>query len=721
MIYELALISILLGAGYWGVYFVRARPHGTATFGVMQLGAAALAGLGLVGRYHDGAADVAWLGVAGAIGVGAGVCLLVVGPIVRVVARRLVVAERPGVARRLLDIAEVLAPGSGVAEEKAVLRAMTEIREGRIEQTVEALTAAKDRAPAGARLAIDERIAMLFLAAHRWSDAIAHAEAHLFGAPPPDDGPGSLRRELGVAPPVWVELVGAYGRIGELDKAAQMVARLEDVCTGRDDAALWIHRARMMFLALAGRIDAVRALVAPRQARHMSAAARSYWLAVAHEHRGDRGEAAQAYERARALSRGRPRELIDQALAGLGESRSAELGGVASDVVARIEASPLPPTIQVARTPRPRATWLITAALLAVSAITTFAVGETSDVGVLMRAGALVRGAVDSGEWWRLVSCLFIHVGTLHLILNAVGLVILGRLAEELFGSARTVALFGVAGVAGALASYLAAPAGLSAGASGAVFGLLGAVLVELTWHRERYRAAWKRGLWGGLAVVAVGQLGYGFIYPVIDQWAHGAGLAAGAVMALALSPNARWSRAGDYLGRAIALAFVACALTAGVLVWGTTLADSLAAGPYARHDVGGVVITAPASWRKETGQLFQPDQLVVLQVIREPARDPAQQIASHIVEQGRRWKDEYGELNQAREPVVALPDGWEGSELEAAPEDAMGYRQRVRMIVCGRVFGDTMVIMVIQVPGAVATAAAQLLAALIASTEPAT
>ncbi|HEY0989111.1 MAG TPA: hypothetical protein VGD80_18715, partial [Kofleriaceae bacterium] len=314
MVYELFLIAAVIAAGYWGVFFVRTRPQGSATFGIMQLAAAALAGLGLAGRKLD----IDWLGVVGAIGLGAAAFLLVVGPLVRAIARRAVAAERIGLAHRLLDVAELLAPASGVAEEKAVLRAMTEIREGRIEQTIDALNAAKERAPAEARLAIDERIAMLYLAAYRWNDAIAHAEAHLFGAPRPDDGEGSLRGELGVAPPVWVELLGAYGRVGDLEQAARMIARLEDVCAGRDDAGLWIHRARVMFLALAGRIDAVRALVARRQARHMSTAARSYWMAVAHERRGDRAAATLAYERARARSRGRPRQLIDIALERLG-------------------------------------------------------------------------------------------------------------------------------------------------------------------------------------------------------------------------------------------------------------------------------------------------------------------------------------------------------------------------------------------------------------------
>ena len=82
--------------------------------------------------------------------------------------------------------------------------------------------------------------------------------------------------------------------------------------------------------------------------------------------------------------------------------------------------------------------------------------------------------------------------------------VVLGLLVEDVFGAARMVAIFAVAGVSGAAASYLASPVGISAGASGAVFGLLAALLVEMTWHRRYYPLAWKRGLWGALIVVAV-------------------------------------------------------------------------------------------------------------------------------------------------------------------------------------------------------------------------
>src|SRR5262249_31713141 len=65
VVYELLLTAALIGAGYWGVFFVFRRPHGSATFGLMLLSAAALSGLGLVGR----SVDAPWLGAAGAIGV----------------------------------------------------------------------------------------------------------------------------------------------------------------------------------------------------------------------------------------------------------------------------------------------------------------------------------------------------------------------------------------------------------------------------------------------------------------------------------------------------------------------------------------------------------------------------------------------------------------------------------------------------------------------------
>ncbi|HEX4452713.1 MAG TPA: rhomboid family intramembrane serine protease [Kofleriaceae bacterium] len=713
MYYELALISVVIAAGYWGVYF--ARGVQARTYGLMLLGAAACAALGLYARKTDGAP--ALCGIAGAIGLGTAACLLVVGPLVRATARRFAASERFAIAQRLLDVADVLAPGSGVAEEKALLVAMREIRDGHIDQTIGALTAAKDRAPAEARLAIDERIAMLYLAAYRWDEAIAHAETHLFAIAVPalaDVAPKpaiALRRALGVAPPVWVELLGAYGYKGDLDQAARMLARLEDVCAGRDDAAIWIHRGRMMFLALAGRVAAVEALVAPRAAKHMSRAARSYWYAVALDRHGDGRAARTAYEKARSQSRGRPRALIERALSRMPEATMIDVPPLASELVARVEAE-APPAVTVHAAPRgPWATRAIAVALLAWAGAIALFVGDSNDVGVVMRGGAMVRDFVAAGEWWRLVSAIFVHIGGLHLLVNAIGLWFLGRLCEELFGSVRMLAIFAVSGVVGAAASYLASPAGVSAGASGAVLGVLGAVFVEITLHRKLHRAAWRRGMWGGLAVVTVAQLIVDFMYPAIDQWAHAGGLVAGVLAGIALSPVAKWAKPARIAAIALGAAFGIATVAAAVLVALTPLAKSI--GP-ADHpiEIGEISLRVPAGWTSESGAaLVAP--VVDGRFIVERAPDPLEVWITKMTEDAHRI---YDQVDVATEKLVALPESWDGVELVMSRDDDDGSRQTWRRIVAGKSIEGGTILTWIDVPDGMARMVPSLFTQILAS-----
>src|SRR5687768_2594521 len=106
MLYEYALISVVIASGYWGYFFLRNSPTGTPLFGMMHVGAALASLLGVLGSDRHAA-----FGVFGAIGLGAGACLLIVGPLVRSAARRFAAAERVGIAQKLLDVAEILAPG----------------------------------------------------------------------------------------------------------------------------------------------------------------------------------------------------------------------------------------------------------------------------------------------------------------------------------------------------------------------------------------------------------------------------------------------------------------------------------------------------------------------------------------------------------------------------------------------------------------------------------
>jgi len=716
MYYELALISVLIAAGKWGVSFVRVPQ--LRLYGAMQLGAAIAAGLGL---YHERLGGPAWLGVAGAIGVGAGACLLLIAPLARATARRFAAAERFKIAQRFLDIADLLAPGSGVGEEKALLAAMREIRDGNIDDSVSTLTAARAQARPDARLVIDERIAMLYLAAYRWDDAIAHAEANLFGVELPAVAgeirrPDSLRGMLGIAPPVWVELLGAYGYTNNLDQAARMLARLEEVCAGRDDAAIWVHRGRLIFLALAGRVAAVEALVAPRTSKHMSPGARAYWVAVAHERKGEAAAAEAAYAKARSRSRGRPRVLIDRAIERLGNLQPIDLTPLAKELVDQVEHQEPPVVLLRERARAPWATRLLTGSVLGVAAAIALTLGDSSDIGVLVRAGAMVRGFIHAGEWWRIISCNFVHVGGLHLLVNTLGLWFLARESEHMFGPARTVTVFALAGIVGFIASFLASPVGISAGASGAIFGLIGAVFVELTLQKRHHRAAHSRGMWGSLGVILLGQIGIDFMYSAVtDHYAHAGGALAGALLGAALSPHVRWAKASLWVSRVIAAMFVVACAVSAIMVVRTPIAKSLGMPD---HEVGvlpGLVMATPAGWKLDDDSLHDPDDLVEVRFHSSNKPNPVEAITQ---DEEDRVRHQFDRIDISTERVVPLPPGWDGRELAISSEqpNEVGGRQHYRLIIATKQVPGGLIAMSIEVADSIARATPGLFTALVAS-----
>jgi len=347
-------------------------------------------------------------------------------------------------------------------------------------------------------------------------------------------------------------------------------------------------------------------------------------------------------------------------------------------------------------------------------------IGESSDPGVLLRAGAMVRGRIDEGEWWRLVSCVFVHVGTIHLVVNAIGIFFLVRVLEDVFGTSRALAIYLGAGIAGAFASYLASPIGVSAGASGAVFGVLGALFIELTLHKSRYRAAWKSGMWSRLVLVTVAQAGIGFLYPVIDQWAHGAGLAAGIVLGAALSPSVPWARLTLYAGRVIALGLAALVITSGGLIARTSVADSLTRMPWVKYPLATVAITAPAGWREERpDELVEPDNLVILVANIEPS--------SNLISSLADWTDSSEKEIKAREFArtelagdrLLLPPGWVGTERIGIMEDALDHTVRWRIASGARLDGNTVIRVRMYVPDGMASDAAAQLSAVLASVGP--
>ena len=166
-------------------------------------------------------------------------------------------------------------------------------------------------------------------------------------------------------------------------------------------------------------------------------------------------------------------------------------------------------------------------------------VASTENVFTLLRFGANFSPlTIDEGQWWRLYSCTFLHIGIIHLACNMLTLLSVGARAEQVYGNARYLALYAIAGLTGSLASVFTSDT-VSAGASGALFGVCGAIAV-LGWrYREQWPPAFRRSLFQGMLPMIGYNLAYGFSNSGIDNAAHLGGLLAGAVFALLVRPQA--------------------------------------------------------------------------------------------------------------------------------------------------------------------------------------
>ena len=155
----------------------------------------------------------------------------------------------------------------------------------------------------------------------------------------------------------------------------------------------------------------------------------------------------------------------------------------------------------------------------------------STDQRVLIDFGAKVNSLIQAGEVWRLLASTFIHIGIIHLVFNLYALWALGPFTEESLGHRRFFMIYIASGLGGSTASFLFSPA-LSAGASGAIFGLLGALL----YYSYKRPALWKSGLGMNLVVVILVNFGFGLVQPGIDNFAHLGGLITGTITCALLS-----------------------------------------------------------------------------------------------------------------------------------------------------------------------------------------
>jgi rhomboid protease GluP len=154
----------------------------------------------------------------------------------------------------------------------------------------------------------------------------------------------------------------------------------------------------------------------------------------------------------------------------------------------------------------------------------------------IMDWGANFGPKTMNGQWWRLVTCMFLHFGILHLGFNMWVLWDIGRLVERLVGNVGFIVLYFVSGIAGSFASLAWHPTVISAGASGAVFGVVGALLGFVVFRRDTVPAAVLKQLRNSMAAFLIYNILYGMTASGIDMAAHLGGLVAGFVCGLILS-----------------------------------------------------------------------------------------------------------------------------------------------------------------------------------------
>ena len=181
-------------------------------------------------------------------------------------------------------------------------------------------------------------------------------------------------------------------------------------------------------------------------------------------------------------------------------------------------------------------TWVVIAANVIVWVLMEMN-GGSENIDTLIAFGAKVNDLIDRGEVWRLFTAMFLHIGIVHLAVNQYSLYAVGTLLERFIGPVRFSVLYVLAGLCGSLASYWFSPNAISAGASGAIFGLLGALGVFFLLHRKYFGSAGNRML-ANIGVVAAINLALGASFAGIDNWAHVGGLLGGVAAGLVLVPR---------------------------------------------------------------------------------------------------------------------------------------------------------------------------------------
>lgn len=218
-------------------------------------------------------------------------------------------------------------------------------------------------------------------------------------------------------------------------------------------------------------------------------------------------------------------------------------------------------------------TW-VTYALVAVNAgIWAVMVASGADVlkppaDLMLRWGGNAAFNVQHGEAWRLLTAIFLHGGAMHLVMNMLGLWAIGQTVERIYGHRVFLLIYLGSGLLGsAFSLHFSAQRHVSVGASGAVFGIAGALLIAVLQHRKTLPRLFGKQTLSGMGFFVFYSLAQGFAHAGIDNAAHVGGLLAGALMAWILPERFDMTVfVAKIRSRAVIAALGAAALTGGAV-----------------------------------------------------------------------------------------------------------------------------------------------------------
>lgn len=163
------------------------------------------------------------------------------------------------------------------------------------------------------------------------------------------------------------------------------------------------------------------------------------------------------------------------------------------------------------------------------------------ELQTLVDLGALYGPlTVLKGEWWRLFTAMFLHGGMTHLLMNMFSLYLIGRGAEVYFDTKSYLSIYFFSGLIGGLVSLYMHPLSVGVGASGAIFGIFGALAGFFLAHREKI-ASYTKAFMKDFTIIIVINLVIGLSIPSIDVSAHIGGLIVGFIGGFVLSKNPKW------------------------------------------------------------------------------------------------------------------------------------------------------------------------------------